>query len=192
MSVISSILQSSDKIKALNESPTIESIPALLYILMSEEFTQDSELITTSRGILTKILTDSQFDASVVLMDENVSSEKPQRRQLIEPQKSTNVTMRTLALAFHMFTHEAENYDEIILRDVLDLLPRFLEIQRFTMCTRMLLDATDFCLNFFDNEDSNLTKQAQALFQQIHEIAIRNNNLDVMLVTNSVHELFNN
>ena len=98
--------------------------------------------------------------------------------------------MRTLALAFHMFIQKAENCDEAISRDVLDLLPQFLEIQRFKMCTRMLLDATNFCLNFFDNEDSTLAQQAQNLFQKIHEIATTNNNLDVTIVTNSVRELF--
>lgn len=197
MSVISSLLKSSDKlseIKTLIEKPNRELIPVLLFILMSEDFEKDEDLLSAAGLALTALLTTSTFDTSVVIMDASITNDsengKSLRRELIKPQKGKKVTMRTLTLAFHIFTICSWEYDPQILSDALDVILQFIDFQKFKMSTRMLLDAVDFSIGFFTSDDSSIKEKGLDLFRKIHKIAVSNNNVELLVVTNSVRELF--
>ena len=130
------------------------------------------------------------FRATALIMDPaNAEKEPPPYREILRKPKGKEVTVKLVIYAFHMFINMCEKYDNLICEDALDVILKLTDIQLFCMSTRMLLDSSNFALMFLESSDE-LKHKACDLLNRIHRIAEETNNVDVLVATNSIYELF--
>ena len=177
---------------SLDSSPKLECIPALVVLSLSVD--TDEELKQLAKRLIMQIAQSSDFTGEVPIIEhESVSrdgSEQQTRRLVKKPkQGESEVTVKTIVFVVHMFVTLAIRFEDQVLRDALDAFVEIVEFQIVQMSTRMLLDIASFSLMLFADEEQIGTK-ARALLDRVHAIAEENNDVDVLVTTNSIRALF--
>lgn len=196
MSIIQQILNASDTKEFLSsmwDKASPEMIPAILLLWYGDE----NEIKNLAGAFLIRIINQSNYSATAIIIDpskaENSSTElsecSSQTRVICKSPRGTEVTVKTITFALHMFVTMADTYEIPLLNDALDAFIQLAEKPQFSYSSRMMLDAANFALLFFDKEDP-VKQKARGFMNKILKIAESNSDPEVLLTIYSLNELF--